>query len=143
LHCIGDGMSFEMQRRRLRHAAWLFAAAVAVALVVVVIAWATDGPPPAVLYLQRFPVLVLFNFIAFGLISLVASVVAATGRRWRWAEQWLLGAGALVLALLPAMALWPELFTSGSVVRWQSLLAAFIFGGCWALAYWVRRTTRG
>jgi hypothetical protein len=110
-------MSFEMQRRRLRHAAWLFAAAVAVALVVVVIAWATDGPLPAVLYLQRFPVLVLFNFIAFGLISLVASVVAATGRRWRWAEQWLLGAGALVLALLPAMALWPELFTSGSVVR--------------------------
>jgi tetratricopeptide (TPR) repeat protein len=43
-------MSFEKQRRGMLHAAWLFAPAVAVSLVVLIIAWATDGPPPAVLY---------------------------------------------------------------------------------------------
>jgi hypothetical protein len=136
-------MSLEMQRRGLRQAAWLFAAAVAVSAVVVVIAWASDRPPPAVLYLERFPVLVLINFIAFGVISLAASVVAAAERRWRWVERWLLCAGALVLALLPAMALWPELFVSEGIVRWQSVLAALIFGGCWALAHWARHNIWG
>jgi hypothetical protein len=65
----------------MRRLAWILAAAVLVSLVIAIVAW-NMGPASAdIVFLERFPILVLINFALIGIPVLIGSLLERPWRR--------------------------------------------------------------